>query len=826
MFSQLLRQLSASIGVVFRTIRAFFTRQIYTVVARVRSATNLTRQASRVAPKMLKTVTDASQKPSKREDYFETGQLYIAKSLVVFIILGLILLGVVFKFVAWPFLRSWFFTAKFWEEDSAVENYSGKVILYYDKGKEEPLYKGRLKDGLLQGRAQQFDRDGLILYDGSFVDGKYDGEGVLYKNGQKVYAGTFADGKYDGEGRVYDNDAIVYEGSFADGLYDGTGSLYENSQLVYEGEFSQGLRSGTGKAYRNGRVVYEGDFAQDTYNGEGAEYRMEALRYKGGFKDGLFDGSGTEYYSDGSVRYRGEFAEGKYFGSGLLSLKDGTTIRGDFEDGQTVGDAVCTRDKTIYYKGLLQNFIPQGAGEFLNSGGKTLFSGAAAAGAPDGDALLGMHASDVREMLGGTLEESMEPGGFVIRSRELGLAVYCSFAQEDAESEVYGVYFYPDGAQAPLDTLLWKDAASFERAARSSGMELPEAQQVTGNPSLPGSLPVKISGKLCAASYKLENGTLYLWSKEPGGELLAAEWASAETMPKVENLGFILPTASEEMEELMAQLGLAKESAAVAAAKDPFCGSGDVSSLLQKAKENGQLYPVLSAAVEYLRCAEERNAAEENAALYQQMLDDENTRLKQGLGSEENKKKLEQTIAELQLDESRYEVQMRRQTLTVEEATGLQLADYDLQSLPLAFDTVSLDADALGKALIGNAQKNTASQVLEKDGTQAVDKVDEKAILDQMELQLLDLKLAYQNIGLARDRYVSALDTKQQREKEYQVGSTEKSTWQQAQIDANTCRADLYSALMDFTSQAAALDESSGGWIAESYDWYADVLGQ
>lgn len=826
MFSQLLRQLSASIGVVFRTIRAFFTRQIYTVVARVRSATNLTRQASRIAPKMLKTVTDASQKPSKREDYFETRQLYIAKSLVVFIILGLILLGVLFKFVAWPFLRSWFFTAKFWEEDRAVENYSGKVILYYDKEKEEPLYKGRLKNGLLQGKAQQFDRGGLILYDGSFVDGKYDGEGVLYKDGQKVYAGTFADGLYDGEGRIYNNDAIVYEGSFANGLYDGTGSLYENSQLVYEGKFSQGQRSGTGKAYRNGKVVYEGDFAQDTYNGEGAEYRMGNLRYKGGFKDGLFDGSGTEYYSDGSVRYRGEFAEGKYFGSGLLSLKDGTTIRGDFEDGQTVGDAVCTRDKTIYYKGLLQNFIPQGAGEFLNSGGKTLFSGAAAAGVPDGDALLGMHASDVREILGGTLEESMESGGFVIRSKELGLVVYCSFAQENAESEVYGVYLYPDGAQAPLDTLLWKDAASFERAARSCGMELPEAQQVTGDPGLPGSLPVKTSGKLCAASYKLENGTLYLWSKETGGELLAAEWASAETMPKVENLGFILPTASEEMEDLMAQLGLAKESAAAAAAKDPFCGSGDVSGLLKKAKENGQLYPVLSAAVEYLRYAEERNAAEENAAIYQQMLDDENTRLKQGLGSEENKTKLEQAIAELQLNESRYEVQMRRQTLTVEEATGLQLADYDLQSLPLAFDTASLDADALGRDLIENAQKNTASQVLEKDGKQTVDKVDEKAILDQMELQLLDLKLAYQNIGLARDRYVSALDTKQQREKEYQVGSTEKSTWQQAQIDANTCRADLYSALMDFTSQAAALDESSGGWIAENYDWYADVLGQ
>lgn len=826
MLSQLLRQLIASFGVVFRTIKAFFTRQIYTVVARVRSATNMTRQASKIGPKVLKTVTDASQKPTKREDYFEVGQLYIAKSLVVFLILGAIAVGVAFKFVAWPLLRSWFFTAKFWEEDNAVEGYNGRVILYYDKEKQQPHTKGRLKDGVLQGKAQQFDVDGLILYDGNFVDGLYDGDGVLYANGQKRYAGSFSAGKYEGEGRIYDNDQVVYEGGFSEGQYSGKGTLYEEGQLVYEGEFQAGQRSGIGKAYRNSKVIYEGGFAADLYDGTGSEYRMGKLHYKGDFRNGLFDGNGTEYYSDGSIRYRGGFVEGVYSGDGMLTLKDGTTIRGTFEDGETLGDAVCSKDKKIYYKGLLQSFMPHGVGEFLSAAGKTLFSGAASVGVPDGDSLLGMRSADVRELLGGTLDETMGPNGFVIRSRELGLAVYCSFAQDGAESEVYSVYLYPNGAQAPLDGLLWRDAASFERAARSCGLALPDVEQVVGDPALPDGVPVETDELLYAAAYKMGNGTLYLWSREQNGELLLAQWASAEAMPTVEGVQFVMPTASEEIEMLMDQLGLAKESAAAAAVKDPFCGNGDVADLLAAAKANGKTYEVLSAAIEYLRNAEERNAAEQDLILYQQMLDDESALLLRGKGSEERKTSLEQTVQELQLAQSRYEVQMRRQTLTVEEATGLQLSDYDLQALPLAFDTAGLDADALGRVLIQNAQKDTASQVLAEDGTQTVDKVDEKAILDQMELQLLDLKLAYQNIGLARDYYVTALDTRQKREQEYQIGNTDKSTWYQAQIDANDRRAALYGALMDFTAQAAALDERSHGWIAENYGWYADVLGQ
>lgn len=826
MFSHWLRQIVLSFGVVFRTIRAFFVRQIYTVFARVKSATSLTRQASKIAPQILKTASVAGQKPTRREDYVETGQLYIAKSLIVMVVIGLILLALLFRFAAWPLLCRWFFTMKFWEQDKALKEHTGKVIIYYDEGKTQPLFKGAVKDGVLQGRAEQYDPEGLILYAGTFVDGRYEGEGVLYQEGQKLYEGSFAGGLYNGSGRLYEQDQLVYEGSFSEGLYDGSGTLFQEGQRIYEGGFLAGERSGTGAAYRGGELLYEGEFARDRYNGTGTAYRSGALYYKGGFRDGLFDGEGTEYYSDGSVRYRGSFSEGLYCGSGVLNRRDGTTIRGTFEAGQTVGEATCEKEQKQYYRGLLSGFWPNIAGAFLDPAGKELYRGAVAAGAPDGGALLSLPVSELREMLGGSLEETLGESGFVISVRGLGLSFSCSFAQQDAEAAVKAVYLYPGGTQ----TLLWDSAAGFARAAAASGLSLSEPTRLQGRPKLPDGVPVTVTKSWYAVEYPLENGTLRLWSETEEGTLTLAEWTTGEASS--DEKWIVLEgsvsggesAASAALSSLLDRLGLAKESAAAAAADDPFCGEEDPAQLLTLAKENGQLYPVLEAAVEYLRSAEDLAAVQENAALCRELLEEERTLLLAGRGDEERLETLEQQCAELELRQEQDTVEMRRQTLAVKSMTGADLSAYDLQTLPLAFRVSELDADGLGKALIRQAQRGAAAQLLDKDGTQTVSRVDEQAILDQMELELLELDLAYQKIGQARDRYVSGLDSRSQREREYAMGAAEERQVKEARMEENTRRAALYDALLTFTRQAAALDESAGGWVAREYDWYADIL--
>lgn len=265
MLSYFFQQIVSSFGIFFRTIRAFFTRRLTGIVARLRRMTNFSRQATKVASDSFQGAAAAVQKPTKREDYIETNRLFISKSFLIFLLVGIVALVCLIYFVVWPFLLSRFFTAHFYQGDKALADWSGKVIVYYDKKKTQPVYAGTLEDGLLQGNGLECDEDGLVTYEGSFVDGLH-----------------------SGAGKAYDQGVLIYSGDFLEGLYEGTGVLYEGGVTVYAGDFVAGLADGMGIAYTTDGV----------------------MAYKGSFSEGLYDGTGTAYYEDGSRAYVGTFSEG------------------------------------------------------------------------------------------------------------------------------------------------------------------------------------------------------------------------------------------------------------------------------------------------------------------------------------------------------------------------------------------------------------------------------------------------------------------------------------------------------------------------------------
>ena len=130
MLSHLLTQLLRSFGIFFRTIRAFFTRRLVGLWARLKRLTNFSRQATKVAADSLQSAAAIAKKPTSRGDYVETGRLFISKKFLLTIAVGIIVLALLAYFVAWPFILSHFFTAHFYVEDSRIDNWTGRVVVY------------------------------------------------------------------------------------------------------------------------------------------------------------------------------------------------------------------------------------------------------------------------------------------------------------------------------------------------------------------------------------------------------------------------------------------------------------------------------------------------------------------------------------------------------------------------------------------------------------------------------------------------------------------------------------------------------------------------
>ena len=89
--SYLLRQLFNSFGIFFRTIRAFFTRKLVGIGAYFRRITNFSRHATKVASASFQGAAAAVKKPTRREDYIETRRLFISKSFLILLAVGLVL---------------------------------------------------------------------------------------------------------------------------------------------------------------------------------------------------------------------------------------------------------------------------------------------------------------------------------------------------------------------------------------------------------------------------------------------------------------------------------------------------------------------------------------------------------------------------------------------------------------------------------------------------------------------------------------------------------------------------------------------------------------
>ena len=227
----------------------------------------------KVSEDIREEVKDVGRKPNSLTGYYLIGSRYIAKKVIYFCLLGIVVGAALFVQFGFPWIQAKFLTRTFVVNSEDMFGYTGRVRLLADKTGRNVLFTGQMEEGRITGRGTLYDYNGSRMYQGNFLMEMYEGDGeTFYPNGQTCYKGKFLANQYEGKGTLYyQNGNTQYEGEFVQGLYEGKGNLYyENSVLEYKGGFASGVYEGKGELYdAGGSLVYEGNFSGGKKSGEG-----------------------------------------------------------------------------------------------------------------------------------------------------------------------------------------------------------------------------------------------------------------------------------------------------------------------------------------------------------------------------------------------------------------------------------------------------------------------------------------------------------------------------------------------------------------------------
>jgi len=243
------------------------------------------------------------------------------------------------------------------DSDIMLPVYSSCAKIYYPNGNvmfEGSMYKGLKKNG------KNFSIDKTLLYDGSFVNNKPEGNGVNYFNDSGYYKGEFREGKANGNGAIYDKDNIIrLKGEFRDwhmiqgekhtidkytfsGRFEKSkivfGTMYKDSIRRFEGFFSALEKPENGTYYfANGNKQYSGSFQNGIANGNYKIYEEDnTLVYDGNIMNNEYNGKGIEYIKDVGI-YEGEFVDGVRNGFFISKFDSGHIVEGAFIHGSRQG---------------------------------------------------------------------------------------------------------------------------------------------------------------------------------------------------------------------------------------------------------------------------------------------------------------------------------------------------------------------------------------------------------------------------------------------------------------------------------------------------------
>eukprot|EP01087_Luapelamoeba_hula_P013285 TRINITY_DN379_c0_g1_i1.p1 TRINITY_DN379_c0_g1~~TRINITY_DN379_c0_g1_i1.p1 ORF type:complete len:516 (+),score=99.64 TRINITY_DN379_c0_g1_i1:479-2026(+) len=200
------------------------------------------------------------------------------------------------------------------------------------------------------------DPKGRQYYEGTFIDGKRTGRGLLRWRNGVVYEGDWEDDNMHGAwGRMTWPEGLVYEGQWSNGQMEGVGIMRriqstlnkkKKSTYAYQGEWKNGRRHGLGK-----QLFEEGD----------TEGRVS---FEGEWQDGLRQGKGMMLWRDGSF-YTGDWAKGVREGFGIFvdMGREGERYEGQWHKDMREDDEGMVIDRFgNQYKGAFVKDVKHGQG--------------------------------------------------------------------------------------------------------------------------------------------------------------------------------------------------------------------------------------------------------------------------------------------------------------------------------------------------------------------------------------------------------------------------------------------------------------------------------
>lgn len=247
----------------------------------------------------------------------------------------------------------------------------GNIII-----KERTTFIGFETNGRMEGKGHAIHEGCGCVIEGTWVDGKMEGKGVIIKKNGKIFKTQWANDILQSVDEIVTPGVGIYQGQTQGLKFHGKGTLKLESGDIYEGFFKDDKKEGIGKyTWKNGDM-YDGNWINNERNGYGTMKYSNGVIYSGEWRDGKQEGVGKLTFRHGD-QYEGAFINNDFNGTGKYTWKNGKILNGiwfrhtlqplvkiQYTNGDTYEGEIDIKSFKKYGKGI---FTPKNGRRYFGS---------------------------------------------------------------------------------------------------------------------------------------------------------------------------------------------------------------------------------------------------------------------------------------------------------------------------------------------------------------------------------------------------------------------------------------------------------------------------